>query len=236
MRTTSGTRKRQRQDIQEIANESFANHTLKVEQDQGPVRMWLCSRPGTGMYHFRVVAAPGWLAVYGDVGNHMLSANDKDLIPWLKRSVKSYDYLISKFENVLDLKDTFFPEEAEKLLEECDAEGMMAETYPYDSQGQKFVDKVREDWDKEYGDHHDFCSAFYNAGGDPELLDRVVDFGPSVWWTVECLKKFVELLEAHDESTKTENEGALCSSYTALDHQPIPAPNLQLVQSKDSST
>ena len=204
------SKKKHRATIAELAKKSLAGHVISPEQEEGPVRMWLCHKPGTGMYHYRVVAAPGMLLVYGDIGDHMLQNHDKDLVPWLKDAIKSPDYLISKF---VRRPREFFPDEATHLLNELIKE---AEEYNYDvEEAVDFRHKVLDNWNEENDDGHEFGKAFYEAGGDPELIDRTYDYDSSVYWTVECLKKFVELHNEHiRKNTAKEEASSSCIGIT----------------------
>lgn len=154
--------------------------------------MWLCHRPGSGMYHFRVVAGPGMLLVYGDVGDHMLQNHDKDMVKWLvDGAVNSTEYLISKFTH---RPKVFFSHEAMLLLN-----SMVDDAF--DDHEREYMGNIRAEvldgWspDTESGDGHDFAKAFYGAGGDIECVNQTFDYDSDVYWTVECLKKFVELYE-----------------------------------------
>lgn len=158
------------------------------------MRMWLCRRPGSGMYHFRVVAGPGMLLVYGDVGNHILQNHDKDMVKWLvDGAVNSTEYLIGKF---VHRPEVFFPYEATLLLN-----SMVDEAF--DDREREYMDNLRakvfDEWslEMESRDGHDFAKAFYEAGGDVEYISQTFDYDSDVYWTVECLKKFVELYSEH---------------------------------------
>ena len=220
------TKAEHRATITEIAQEALASHVISPEQESGPVRMWLCHRPGTGAYHYRVIAAPGMLLVYGDIGDHMLQANDKDLVPWLHRAINSPDYLISKF---VRRPKTFFPYEAMLLLDRLVQDGKDWDEqsgYNLDEDGNEIMGmheeeartlkrKVLDEWDPDYDDEHMFARAFYYAGGEASLIESTRDYDSDVYWTVECLKKFVELYDEH-ERTRNDEEG-ISSSYVALD-------------------
>lgn len=222
MRSDSGTKKESRATIAEIAGESLANHVITPEQTDGPVRMWYCGRKGTGMYSYRVIAAPGMLLVYGDVGDYMLQANDRDLIPWLKGAIRSEDYMISK---MINKGEVFRPDEAIALLntlvEEAkeDDEGDLRHedeednnTYHYSKQAIALKSAVLDEWDPDYGSGEEFARAFMNAGGECSLLSRTVDYESGVYWTMECLKKFVELYE----DSKDPVGPSICSSICGL--------------------
>lgn len=201
------TRRERRADYEKYADEAFAEHILTPEQTEGPVRMWLCHKPRTGIYHFRVIASPGTLVVVGDVGDGILCASDKDLVPWLRGAVKSPDYLLSKlvksayrkefvegevenmFNNMLEsagYDSTLTGEEAEEQKEDS-----------YIRKARKIIEDTKENRCYDYDDRtgHEFCRAFSDAGGDSEYLESLFDYDSDALWTLNCLRKFIELLD-----------------------------------------
>lgn len=186
----SETIEQYRESIRSIAKEAFKSHCLTSEQTEGPVRMWLCHQPGTGIYHFRVVAAPGFLAVYGDVGDGMVLMHDKDPIPWLRGAVNSPDYLLGK---MVKKQKLFFVREAEKILQE-----MVDNSASQDEITKNInrVSNIEDNWDREIDTEEEFAKALWKCGEDTEMVDRTTDYCNDDWWTVECLKKFIELLGA----------------------------------------
>ena len=186
----SETIKQHRDSIISIAKEAFKDHCLTSEQTEGPVCMWLCHQLGTGVYHFRVIAAPGFMAVYGDVGDGMLMMYDKDPIPWLRGAIKSPDYLLKK---VLKKQTKFFLSEAEGLLQDMID---TSETTEELTENTNRVNKIEDNWAKEIESEEEFARALWSAGEDTEMVERAVDYSSDDLWTVECLKKFIELLDA----------------------------------------
>jgi len=222
MRLDYGTKKENRATVAQIAKEALAEHSITPEQTEGPVRMWYCGRKGTGMYSYRVIAAPNMLLVYGDVGDYILQVYDKDLVPWLRGAIKSENYLISK---MINKGEVFMPKEAVKLLDDLVNE---AKEYDHEVEYDRDEDdeeiegihtkearelkrKVLDEWDKDYGGYEEFAEAFHCAGGESSLTDRTIDYESSVYWTVECLKRFVELLDAKDDKGDS-----ICSSLVTL--------------------
>ena len=209
------TKKERRATFERYAVDAFADHILKPEQTEGPVRMWLCHKPETGIYHFRVVAAPGMIAVYGDVGENILRAYDIDLVPWLRGSVKSPDYLISKIVGAEKRKE-FIEGEVEPMFAnmlECagydpaltDEDAEEQEEDSYIKEAHRIIEETKENRNPDYdsANGHNFCEAFHSAGGDSELLDCLFDYDSDTLWTLNCLKKFVELLDKQNENKHT---------------------------------
>lgn len=158
------------------------------------------------MYHYRVISAPRMLTVYGDVGDNIIVNHDKDMVEWLRKAIRSPEYVISKF---VYRPTEFFDDSAKELLNRLIEEARETDEElgynideddnkiigMYESEATKFKVNVLNDWDSEYDDGHDFAKAFYNNGGDVEYLNSVSDYNSSVYWTLECLKKFVELYD-----------------------------------------
>ncbi len=87
--------------IADMAAQEFAAHVLKPEGEG----RWYCGKPGTGMYHFRVLTAPFAIIVYGDIGECILRCSDRDALGWLRSAVHDEpgteghpDYVLSKVE------------------------------------------------------------------------------------------------------------------------------------------
>ena len=207
----SEDRRTRRADYAKYAEEAFAEHIITPEQTEGPVRMWLCHKPGTGIYHFRVIAAPGILVVTGDVGDNILRASDRDLVPWLRGAVKSPDYLMEKIVRGYNCKE-FVEGEVENMfcnmlenagydpsLAEEDAEEDAEEQNEnsYIQNARKIIEDTKENWYHDYDDRtgHEFCRAFSDAGGDSEYTESLFDYDSNALWTCNCLKKFIELLD-----------------------------------------
>lgn len=200
--------------IARTAEKEFADHVLTIEQGEGPIRMWHCGKPDTGIYSFRVIAAPGFIGVYGDVGDGMLMAHDRDLIKWLPGAVRSPDYLMSK---MLKKRDEFNADEAREMMQrmideshdeedEEDIEGEAPEVKELNGT-EKMVEEILENWDDDPPDPdgHAFFRAAYDAGMDTEMFDSTMDYCADDYWTLACLKKFVELLEK-DNKNKGESD------------------------------
>lgn len=103
------------EDIAETARQEFCHHVLVPE---GTGR-WLCRRPGTGIFSFRVVASPGTVIIHGDIGDNIAVCYDRDPIPWLRGAAKSEypDYFLSKLRF---RREVFFMGDALEYLAELD--------------------------------------------------------------------------------------------------------------------
>jgi len=204
-------KKQRRESFERYAKDAFAEHILTPEQTEGPVKMWLCHKPGMGMYHFRVISAPGMLTVYGDIGDNILAASDKDLIPWLRSAVKSPDYLMGKIVGARKRAE-FIEGEVEEMFDwmlKCAGydptlTGEKAKEQEEDScikATRKVIEDTKENRNYDYDDRfgHSFCEAFHEAGGDSETMDCLFDYDSDTLWTLGCLRKFIELLDKENK-------------------------------------
>ena len=88
--------------IDALAEEAFASHVLREEGDG----RWFCGRPGTGMYHFRVIVSPCCVFLYGDIGEVVFICPEEDSLNWLVTSVNGgRDYLLGKSRQAVRDKD-----------------------------------------------------------------------------------------------------------------------------------
>lgn len=101
-------RERRRQKRAELAAETSAAHAARVGRraqaafkDHTLTREgahWRCGLPGTIVYSFNLYAAPGVLAIWGDIGVFTLRHGARDSLGWLASSVRSEDpdYVLGK--------------------------------------------------------------------------------------------------------------------------------------------
>jgi len=88
--------------IDELAKEAFKDHVLR-EEGEG---RWFCGRPGTGMYHFRLIVAPGCVLLYGDIGEAVFLCAEPDALNWLLASAGGgRDYILGKSRQAVRDKD-----------------------------------------------------------------------------------------------------------------------------------
>ncbi len=98
---------------QERAPIAFANHVVTKEGEG----RWHFGKPGTGIYHGRIITAPGTLILFGDLGELMFRPSSKDALGWLRdcltasgSKVYSVGYVAEKVPH--DIKITEFQKEA----------------------------------------------------------------------------------------------------------------------------
>ena len=90
--------------IKESALKELENHEL-VQEGEG--RFFLARRYRDGSkwhgktdsaYHYRVIFAPGYVVLLGDLGSLVLSCYDRDSLSWLRGCIAGHDYVLSKIE------------------------------------------------------------------------------------------------------------------------------------------
>jgi hypothetical protein len=88
------TKKQERvRTVDVLADEAFVDHVVR-EEGEG---RWFCGRPGTGMYHFRVITAPRCVMLYGDIGEAIFICPESDGFEWLLTSINGgRDYILGK--------------------------------------------------------------------------------------------------------------------------------------------
>lgn len=81
--------------VQELAKDTFKNHVVTQELDNGLFRSWRCAKPGTGMYSFRVLFWPGCVYIGGDLQDFVFE-RETDMLPWLKGAINDPHYMAGK--------------------------------------------------------------------------------------------------------------------------------------------
>ena len=105
----------------EFAAVDLADHVIEVEGEG----RYLFHRRGTGMYHMRIIFAPGAVLFYGDCEDGILRCSDRDSLAWLRGAASSPDYLLGKWAS---RPKAFYPGDVEDLiLEMIEGEGSKAD-------------------------------------------------------------------------------------------------------------
>lgn len=187
MRVQDETQEEHRAAIAKFAADAFHEHTLTEEAPQ----RWLCAKPGTGIYAFRVCLVPGAILVYGDIGDMLLVRFGGAGLDWLRGAVRSRDYLLGKVP-VAHRGEVFLRGEAERVVKEMEDAGHSA------------ADALRDALDDELED--DGPHAFYRAYAhnvDSDVPD-CADFSSELHWCAEALAWFVRTLDAAQSAPTTE--------------------------------
>jgi hypothetical protein len=83
---------RKNQRVLTLSREVFTHHVLTTEG----LHRWRCGRPGDSMYSFRVIALPGVVIIYGDLGERIYRHAGHNSLEWLRGAVQSPEYLLGK--------------------------------------------------------------------------------------------------------------------------------------------
>lgn len=204
------------QRIGEMAKESFKDHVLIEESvcAHRVLRCWLCKRPDSMIYSFRVVTAPGVLIVYGDVGHHILHRCE-DMLPWIRGAIGSRDYVLEKLMGSSLTHTQFYPELVDDFFEEEAAETQKAidEEFQVEHHGErlKAIQAAKERWEDErsYKEDDELPRVIYDIvtdevkdwglGDDSEAMGAFFFWTAEVLWSYYCLACFVWLYELKEE-------------------------------------
>ena len=176
---------------------NLANHRIRQRHRDGDVvRLWRCDNNGSSFYHFTICAPPGWLIMYGDMGECMWS-RVPDMIDFARNSIKSLDYFSKKASNDCKIEEdraeliTEFLEDFEKDFE--------------DNHGEPLTDEQREEFNELRDGFDDtdvisFQSAFYHSSfcQDGESVPSAKCYTFHYLWKIEALKWFIAKLDAGD--------------------------------------
>lgn len=174
------------------ADKAFQDHELKVEGEG----RWLCARPGTGIYHFRVITAPACLILYGDIKDVIFRISDRDALAWLRGSIDSMDYVLGKA--------VAFDEGHRKVFARGNALRELAELAKEDPAR---AEKVREHYERYRdfeGEARAWAEAMSNVGMDPTVPE---DWDSQLVWQYHALRHFLRLLGAVDPLHVCDQEG-----------------------------
>ena len=175
-----------RETIVSLAKESFRDHVITATGSNE----WQCGRPGSSAYYFNVIARPGYLIIFGDIGDWILQHNDRDCVGWLRRAARDYEYLCGKIR--AGEKKRFYQGDAEAWLRERIAAG--------DEDAGEVAEALRgEDFDE-----HRWYEAWSDAGtSGVDIYDaRNYDSGPL--WMAEAVKWFAAHLPAQETAGAAE--------------------------------
>lgn len=171
--------------IKRMHENDFSTHEM-TEESPG---VWLCKRPGTIIYSFRVAFLPGAILVWGDIGTMVLHPGANRGIGWLRGAVndgaaKSFSYLFEKVPSE-HRRMEFMPGD---VLEAC------REAYEEGGYGDAIV-RALADWDVG-GEPDEQREAWYmaasRAGLDCEWYAGYNDYCAEMYWCAYALCWFVK--------------------------------------------
>ena len=179
--------------IPEIAKIEFKNHILKelsLTDKNSIFGMWQCYTPGTFYYSFDVSITPnGYITIGGDIGDVIIRSNYKtvySIVAWIRGSVNSPDYLLSKVQPVCqEAMSEFSPQLAKEHLTD------LMSSYECSRED---IQRVRDlwKWGKNDGSVDDWYDAYSRVFPGDDLPD-CNKLTPSAEWAIECLRLFSKL-------------------------------------------
>lgn len=183
--------------VRESIKRNLANHQIRQRHRDGDVvRLWRCDNNGSSIYHFSVLASPGWLMMYGDMGECMWS-RVPDMLSFVRGSIGSLGYFSEKAsKNCIIEEDraeliSEFLEDFEKDFEENRGEPMT------DEQREEFRE-LRDGFDPNNHDVSEFQRDFWNSSFcyDSEAMPDTKCYTFHYLWKIEALKWFIKKLDA----------------------------------------
>ena len=162
--------------IRQRAADAFAQHETSMQLNDGVFRSWLCKRPGTGIYAFRVTTWPGHLAVTGDIGE-LIVARLHDMLKWVPGAIDSIQYFAEKVPQAIPTREY----DADVAREAVQHEIELARESEMEAQAHALEDfLVNQSW------HFEDASCFYR--GLQDIDGYVMDDPPDTRnWTSNFL-------------------------------------------------
>lgn len=189
-------KKRLAQDAKKNAIQNLKNHTVEQYHNDGDqCRLWRCSNDGSSVYHFWVCAPPGWLIVYGDMGECMWSRTS-DMIAFARQSIESHDYFASKASRDSTIREVN-PELAREWLSNVLKEWNDDYGRKPTAKEKDIVASLREWWE-DYGDPVGLRMQIYESGlfSDCEGIPSFEFYTYSYLWRCEAIKWFLGKLDS----------------------------------------
>ncbi len=204
--TKQGFKSQLHAQVKESIVRNLANHTIQqLHRDGEPGRMWKCSNDGSSVYAFTVSAPPGWLIMYGDMGECMWSRT-RDMLAFVRGSIVSLNYFSEKASRDCKIEEER-QELAEEWLNEAEQEWLERHGEPMTDEQLEHLADIRNAYES-YGDPAHLQTAIYESPlyrGDTSSVPSLRYYTYQYLWKIEALKWFVAKLDA-GEFTKADFE------------------------------
>lgn len=172
------------------------DHKIKqLHSDGEPGRIWRCKKDGTNVMAFTICAPPGWLIMYGDMGECMWSRL-KDMLEFVRSSIDSLGYFSEKVS-----RDCVIREEREELAHEW-VESFSSEWLANSGEAlsKDRMEELRTIKDnlKYDSDLDSFKNEVWNSNlvHDGDSMPNLRYYTYSYLWKIEALKWFIANLDA----------------------------------------
>lgn len=171
--------------MKQMAEEAFAKHVVKRESE-GAVSSWLCRRPETNMYWFRVIITWNTIIFTGDLDELILVpyCNGSSELAWMRGALGSLSYFAEKIPSHIKIEE--FDKELVKQALAYEREQFDEDTH------QDTKDALQELEDEDFDDEHHFYRAYYDSPFYDSEMPGVVGFTTGFYWAVEALRWFVQ--------------------------------------------
>jgi hypothetical protein len=191
----SDFRKQLLEQAKKSAEQNLKNHRVRQRHRDGDtVRLWRCDNNGSSVYHFTVCAPPGWLIVYGDMGECMWSRTP-DMIQFARESINSLGYFSEKVSRdckIRELRSELAEEWFSTIRDEWKQCGRK-----WTKEHSAALKSIRHEFDN-YGLLEDFRKAIYESilCSDSDDLPDLECYTYHYLWKIEALKWFLAKLDA----------------------------------------
>lgn len=183
------------EDVREKFPRDVANHIVVQYHNDGDVgRLWKCHNPKSTACHFWISAPPGWLMIYGDMGECMWSRLH-DMIPFIRGSIESTSYFHEKSSRDCRTKE-HSTEMVSEWLQCVEQEWEDYHGEPMSESKREILEELEGDWDGE--DVEGFIRKIYDAGlfYDSESIPSFQHYTFHYLWQCKALDWFVKQLDA----------------------------------------
>ena len=190
------------------ARQDLKNHTLKIEVEEGNFRSYFCaSEEDLSLFWFRIVFAPNFISLYGDVGAITLRpyCTKENSLRWLLGSNENVPYMLEKMPyDQRQIGCKYSPKIAKETLQEIQ-----------DQLREKLINKSITE--NEYSEQRDAifdlmseCEDFSHQSMFYEKLSSIIDDVSEVYppteyevqfvYRIAALQVFSELYEIYESS------------------------------------
>ncbi len=178
-----------------VAENEFKNHALLTLVNTDDIKAFRIKTPGTGIYACFVTFVPGFIHIYGDIGNVTYAPHRLNSFAWARSSHLNLGYITDKLEPHTEGRD-YDADTARESVEWWYEEGVFDEVSAWSAK--EFRDALCSAADD--GPYHvgDLLSDYIDDGW--ELAGSIGNrISAKAVWGQLALKKFFELYERENK-------------------------------------